>query len=94
MGNLKVDYDGKRTLTMCWKDGTPLEGGAVTLPVLIYEGIYSPAKVYDQYDLVTFGGSVFAAQVAQPTTKPEDASGQWRLIVKRGRDGTDGKPGK
>jgi hypothetical protein len=91
--NLTVKYDGRRTVTVAWKDGTPLEGGVWALPIPIYEGIYAPGKVYDQYDLVTFGGSVFVAQVAQPTAKPEDGT-QWRLMVKRGRDGSDGKPGK
>jgi integrin beta 3 len=90
--NIKALYDGERTVTLCFKDGTPIEGGVITFPVEIYRGVYVESKSYDRGDGVTWGGSEWHAN-EPTTTKPGDGSKAWTLKVKRGRDGKDGAPG-
>jgi hypothetical protein len=46
---------------------------------------------YGRGDGVTYGGSYWFAQVDQPAGKPEIGNKDWRLAVKRARDGKDGK---
>ena len=91
--NLKALFDGERTVTLCFKDGTPIEGGTITFPVDIYRGIYSEGRAYQKCDRVTWAGSEWRA--TEPTNaKPGDGSKSWMLCVKRGRDGRDGRDGK
>lgn len=93
LDNLKAVYDGERTLTLCFKDGTPLDGGVIVLPIPIDRGVYRPESTYEKGDAVTYGGSVFIAQM--PTAaRPDDASRAWRLAVKHGREGKPGLNGK
>lgn len=91
--NLKVLYDGERTLTLCFKNGDPIDGGIVVLPIPLDRGVYRPDAVYEKGDAVTYGGSVFIAQMAT-TARPEDGSRAWRLAVKHGREGKPGLNGK
>lgn len=58
-----------------------------TLPVVIDRGVYKQGEKYIRGDGVTFGGSWFIAQ-CETDAKPEE-SPDWRLAVKRGRDGKD-----
>lgn len=61
----------------------------ISVPVVLDQGTYKADQVYAKGDGVTWGGSFWIAQDDVPTTKPgEDA--QWRLAVKRGRDGRHG----
>lgn len=86
--NLKALYDGERTVTFCFKDGTPIEGGVVTFPVPIYRGVFVDGKTYDAADMVTWGGSTWLANT-ETFVKPGDGSKAWTLCVKKGRDGKD-----
>lgn len=88
--NLKVIYDGERGLTFAFKDGTPIEGGAIRLPMMLYRGVYQDSKAYEPGDVVTWAGSTWNANEAT-TTKPGDGAKAWTLVVKRGRDGKDGR---
>lgn len=56
----------------------------------IDRGVWREENGYKKGDGVSFGGSWFIAQVDDPTDKPE-MSEQWRLSVKRGRDGNRAK---
>lgn len=59
-------------------------------PTLRYCGVHVEGASYDPGNLVTWQGSMWHCQ--EPTT---DAPGQgpaWKLAVKKGRDGRDGKP--
>jgi hypothetical protein len=72
---------------------------SIRLPGFVDRGVWRPEYAYVKGDGVTFGGSFFIAQTDQPSGKPEETP-DWRLSVKRGRDGKngdkglDGKPGK
>lgn len=90
--NLKALFDGERTVTLCFKDGTPIEGGVIAFPVEIYRGVYTEGKTYERGDGTTWGGSEWHCN-EPTTTKPGEGSKSWTLKVKRGRDGKDGKDG-
>ena len=66
------------------KDGAPGKAG------MSYEGVYQDGKSYDAGQLVTWGGSSWHCNEATDT-KPGDGSKAWTLMVKRGRDGKDGR---
>jgi hypothetical protein len=90
--NLKMLFDGERTVTFCFKDGTPIEGGRIRFPVPIQRGVYVEGKTYEQCDITTWAGSQWYC-TEDTITKPGDGSKAWTLIVKRGRDGKDGRDG-
>lgn len=62
----------------------------IALPGIIDRGVYSPEKVYEKGDAVSWGGSLWIAQDDCPQGKPDVSKG-WRLAVKKGRDGRDGE---
>jgi integrin beta 3 len=91
--NIKVLFDGERTVTLCFKNGDPIEGGVLRFPMPIYRGVHIDGKGYESCDRVTWAGSEW--HCTMPTTaKPGDGSKAWTLAVKRGRDGKDGLNGR
>lgn len=94
--HLKVAYDGERTITLCFKNGDPIDGGVIQLPIVIDRGVYRPDTAYSKGDGVTWGGSFWIAQ-CETSAKPGEASPEsraWRLAVKKGADGKQGPMGK
>lgn len=92
LDQVKVLFDGERTATLCFKDGTPIEGGIITFPNMIYRGVYVAGKTYDRGDTTTNGGSLWHA-VTTTNMKPGDGSKDWVLCAKRGSDGRDLRDG-
>lgn len=90
LDGLKAAFDGERTITLCLKDGTPIDGGVITFPLQIYRGVYTEGKRYARGDITTWAGQTYHCQ-KDTTVKPEEFSKDWQLCVKRGRDGRDGK---
>lgn len=90
---LTFSFDGKRTVTACYKDGTPIEGGTWTFPVTIYQGVYQHGKAYQQGDSITHDGHTWIA-TTDTTEMPGEGSKAWQLSVRRGKQGKEGKPGK
>ena len=73
------------------KDGEPGPPGKDGTAGLTYQGVFQDGKSYDPGDVVTWGGSAWHAN--EPTvSKPGESAKAWTLVVKRGRDGKDGKP--
>lgn len=70
-------------------DGEVVEQ-TIRSPSVIYREIYREGQDYDAGDAVTFGGSLWIALRAT-RAKPGDGSPDWRLAVKKGRDGRDGR---
>jgi hypothetical protein len=62
----------------------------VTIPFPLDRGVYREANVYERGDTVSFGGSMWIAQKDAPEGKPGTTS-DWRLAVKKGRDGADAR---
>jgi hypothetical protein len=89
--DLSVLHDGERGVTFRFLKGDQVKEFTVTIPALIYRGVYSTGKSYEKGDTVTWSGSVWHCEKAT-MSKPDDNSGDWRLAVKHGRDGKDGPP--
>lgn len=87
--DVELGEDG-RTLSLRFVRGVVRVERQVRLSSIIDRGVYRPETKYEKGDGVTFGGSFWIAQGDESTGKP-GLSEQWRLAVKRGRDGKDTK---
>lgn len=87
--DLTMEHDGERTFKFVLSRGDQRKEFEFAVPVVLDRGVYVEGKTYAKGDSVTFGGSVHIAQTDGVTCKP-GTSGDWRLAVKRGRDGRDG----
>lgn len=88
--------DDERTIVMRFEAGDAKIVKELRLPYPVDRGVWSPEALgpdqpYRKGDGVTFGGSFFIAQVDSPASKP-GTSNEWRLAVKKGRDGRDFRP--
>ena len=86
LDQLETAYDGERTLQLTLRNLDRTQTATLTLPVPVYRGVWQRGVSYQRGDLVTFGGSVWHANVTAPAAKPGDGS-TWTLAVKRGQDG-------
>lgn len=92
--DMDVVYDGERTVTLKFQRGETVKEYAFSLPVQIDRGVFKAASEYKRGDGVTWDGSYWIAQKDAPIGKPgEPGSNGWRLAVKKGRDGKDGRNG-
>lgn len=57
-----------------------------------YCGTYVDGRTYDRGDGTTYAGSLWHCNVDGTVSRPGDGSKDWTLMVKRGRDGKDGRP--
>lgn len=86
--DLDAAYDGEKTITLTFMRGERVKEFAFTMPVVIDRGVYRDGSEYKAGDGVTWGGSFWIAQ--KDTSAKPDAGDDWRLSVKRGRDGKNG----
>jgi len=77
-----------RTLTFGFVRGEERIERSIVLAHQVYRGVWTK-KDYQRGDVVSFGGSQFVA-MRDTDSKPE-TDDSWRLAVKRGRDGKDGR---
>lgn len=92
--DLDIELVGDRTVKVfARRDGCSVEK-TVTIPAMIYRGVYTPGKDYDLGDTVTFAGCMWTLWKSEDREhnsnlgKPgEDKA--WQLSVKKGRDGRD-----
>jgi hypothetical protein len=103
--DLSVKHDGERTFTVQLIKGERVkDAGSFTIPVQIYRGIYSEGRTYEPGDTVTYARSLWhcikttvlrpdAAALDSATGKPMGGQGKdfWKLAVKAGQDGINGK---
>lgn len=87
--DLDAAYDGEKTITLTFMRGERVKEFAFTMPVVIDRGVYRDGSEYRAGDGVTWGGSFWIAQ--KDTSAKPDAGDDWRLSVKRGRDGKNGE---
>jgi hypothetical protein len=88
--DLEAVQDDDRTFTIKAIRGDRSKTiGTLKFPVQIQQGVYVDGRSYTKGDVVTWGGSQWHCN-EDTVTKPE-TSKAWTLIVKRGRDGKDGK---
>lgn len=84
--DLAVEHDGERGFVLRFTRGERVKEFAFTVPVVLDRGFWLEGKAVEAGDGVTFGGSYWIAQRAT-ATKPEIGNPDWRLAVKKGRDG-------
>ncbi|RVO34818.1 hypothetical protein [Sinorhizobium meliloti] len=87
--DLDVTYDGEKTFTLTFMQGERVKEFSFAMPVVIDRGVYRDGSEYKAGDGVTWGGSFWIAQ--KDTSAKPDAGDDWRLSVKRGRDGKNGE---
>ncbi|MCY1484066.1 hypothetical protein D9M68_176520 [compost metagenome] len=85
--DLVLGEDG-RTLTVKLQAGDTVIEKSVKVPAIIDRGVFSAEKFYEQGDGTTYGGCYWIAQKDAPEGVP-GGSTDWRLAVKKGRDGRD-----
>jgi hypothetical protein len=85
--NLELLEDG-RTVKMSLVRGDEIKEKTVKLATILDKGVYRDDATYEKGDSVSYGGSAYICQVDNPDGKPA-ASKDWRLQVKRGRDGRE-----
>lgn len=85
--DISIGEDG-RTLTASLKRGESIVQKSCKLDIPLDMGIFSESKEYQKGDGVTYAGSFWLAQKDLPVGKP-GGSDDWRLSVKRGRDGKE-----
>lgn len=88
--DLTVEHDGERGIVLRFARGSEVKEFPMSFPVTIDRGVYKDDSAYQRGDAVTWGGSLWIAQKDAPDSKPGTGDG-WRLAVKKGRDGKDGK---
>lgn len=74
-------YDGKKTITFCLKDGTPIEGGVVTLAIPTFAGAFEEGRTYGPGEIVRCGHHLYHCDrvtTCKPTLITRDALGQFR----------------
>jgi hypothetical protein len=75
-------------MSLTFTKGERVKKFAFTLPVVIDRSIFSEGKEYKAGDGATWAGSFWIAQ--KDTASKPGEGGDWRLAVKKGRDGRDG----
>lgn len=88
--DLAVDHDGDRGIALKFSRDGICKEFRVDIPAVLDRGVYKEGSAYQRGDAVTWGGSLWIAQKDAPESKPGLGDG-WRLAVKKGRDGKDGK---
>jgi hypothetical protein len=78
----------ERTVELKFAQDGATHSYELVFPVPVYRGVFKEGQAYQRGDMVTWGGSLFHADKAT-LAKPE--SEDWRLCVKKGRDGKDAK---
>lgn len=91
LDDLEIEDDADGTITLRFVRGDLVREKHVRYP-RGDRGVYRGDEVYRKGDGVTYGGSWWVAQKDAPEGAP-GLSGDWRLAVKKGRDGKDGRNG-
>lgn len=84
---MSLAEDG-RTLSFRFERGETVVERSVKLETLIYREVWRESE-YERGDVVTWNGSAWHCQ--QKTTDKPGTSSAWRMMVKEGRPGKDGK---
>ncbi len=80
----------ERTIKLKFVRGDIAHSFELEFPVIIDRGVFRSGEVYKRGDAVTWGGSLWIAQV-ETGEKPDANESGWRLAVRKGRDGKDAK---
>lgn len=84
--DIDITHDGERGFTIAVVRGERRKEFTFQLPVVLERGVWKSDRTYERGDAVTADGSYWIAQKDAPSGKPGQ-SPDWRLAVKKGRDG-------
>lgn len=87
--DMSVEHDGDGNVRLIFTKGDRSKEFPIRIPRQKDAGVWREGE-YREGDGVTWGGSYFFAQKDSPVGKPGE-SPDWRMSVKRGRDGRDAK---
>lgn len=86
--DFELRIDG-RTVIMAMRRGEEVIERSFKIPAMMDQGVFKDGHQYEAGDVVTWAG---CAWVAQTDTKSKPGVDDWfRLFVKKGRDGKDGR---
>ena len=85
--DLAFEHDGERGFVLRFVKGDRTKEFVFQVPVVLDRGVYRAEQTYAKGDAVSWAGSLWIAQ--KGTTAKPDGGADWRLAVKRGRDGKD-----
>lgn len=85
-----LTLDGRDLTISLKRDDAVVASKSIRIPAVEYLGVFKEGfdHMYQKGDAVTFGGSLWIAEKDNPVGKPEQ-SPDWKLAVKRGRDGKE-----
>jgi hypothetical protein len=86
----EVIEDGGRIVKRRYIKGDRVKEYVHKTAAQVNRGVYVEGKSYELGDVVTWGGSQWHCN-EPTTTRPGDGLKAWTLVVKRGRDGKDGR---
>lgn len=89
--DMSVTFDGERNLIFRFVLEDRAEELSLTIPFMIYRGVWKRGG-YERGDVVTRDGGSFVA-LADTVTEPGTKDCDWQLCCKRGADGKNGKEG-
>lgn len=88
--DMEIVHDGERSFTFAIRRGDKKKDFTFKIPALIERGVYRDGTSYEQGDGVTAGGNYWIA-LKDTSMRPGDSNSDWRLAVRKGRDGKDGQ---
>jgi len=89
--DVKSDDDGRTLVFSFQREGRDPIVRSIKTGIILDRGVWTDGP-FEKGDGVTWAGSWFVARKDLPVGKPGE-SDDWRLAVKRGRNGKDGAPG-
>lgn len=75
-----------RTFQFTFASGDRRIERSIKVPFPVDQGVYKSGAEYEEGDVVTYGGSLWIAKADTVDSPPSD---NWRLAVRRGKDGKD-----
>jgi hypothetical protein len=93
--SIGVDLANERDVmvTITLSDGQTVDK-AMTVPAMVYRGVFKEGDLYRKGDTTTWGGSLWHCEEPTGDKPGETTSKGWKLCVKRGQDGRHGKDGR
>jgi hypothetical protein len=86
--DIRFEMRGERTLAVISVDSVGKEEvQTYSIPVMIYREVWKEGNIYQQGDMVSFGGSLWHCDASDVTDKPGVPGSRWTLCAKKGRDG-------
>ena len=90
-----VQGEDLRTFTFKFARGEKVREWSFSVPAMIDRGVFEQGKEYREGDTVSWGGHMWVVKAERTEAKPNEGGTDWRLAVRRGRDGKGlkGEPG-